>query len=49
MKQLSEQEQIWGKIMETSTNPQEIMETALKLQMTPFTLEEAQELAELNK
>lgn len=49
MVKFSKQELAWGKIMETSTNPQELMETALKLEMKPFTLEEAKKLAALNR
>ena len=49
MKRLTKQQKEWGRIMETSTNPQEIIETAAKLEMEPFTLEEAKELAELNE
>lgn len=49
MAKFSKQELAWGKIMETSTNPQGLMETALKLKMKPFTLEEAKKLAALNQ
>lgn len=49
MKQLSEQERVWCEIMETSTNPEELMETAQKLKMKPLSLEKAKELVELNK
>ena len=49
MKRLTKQQEKWVKVMGTSINPQEIMEPALKMQMTPFTLEKAKDLAELNK
>lgn len=46
MAKLSKQEQEWGRMFDNSTNPQEIMELALKLGMEPFTLQEATEAAE---
>lgn len=49
MKRLTKQQKAWRKILETSTDPQEIIETAAKLEMDPVTIEEAEEIAEMNK
>ena len=49
MLKLSEQEKEWVRIMEESTNPQEIIETAAKLKMDPVTMEEAMEIVEMHK
>ncbi len=43
------QQKEWCEIMETSTNPQELIETAARLEIKPLTIEEAKELAELNQ
>lgn len=49
MRRLSDQELAWRKLLETSTNPQEIIETAAKLKMDPVTMEEATEIAKMNQ
>lgn len=49
MLRLTKQQKEWCRIMETSTNPQEIIETAAKLKMDPVTMEEAEEIAEMHK
>ena len=46
MAKLSRQEREWGRMFDNSTNPQEIMDLAVKLGMEPFTLQEATEAAE---
>ncbi len=46
---LSELEKEWVRIMDNSTDPQEIIETAAKLKMEPFTSEEAKDLAGMNE
>lgn len=49
MKRLTDQERKWREILGTSTDPQEIIETAAKLEMDPVTMEEAEEIAEMHK
>lgn len=49
MKRLTKQQKAWREILATSTNPQEIIETAAKLDMDPVTMKEAEEIAELHK
>lgn len=49
MKRMTKQEHDLMNIMRTSTDPQKIIETAAKLGPEPWTMEEAEELAEINK
>ncbi len=49
MKRMTKQENDLMNIMRTSTDPQEIIETAAKLGPEPWTMEEAEDLAEINK